>query len=179
MATMFYRELQRSEFENPDQLSQSVLDLAYEIRMALSLPMIILNDACSPSSTKHARYSLHKYGIDHELSLLHNEIVEKPEEQGKAIDFYFLRNGVSLKNHADSLLKILCLRSWGGLGIYPDWKPYPGFHIDTRTSSHSWYRKWWIGFKDADRKQKYIYNCGMVQLERMMDRGHNPNGANW
>ena len=39
-----------------------------------------------------------------------------------------------------------------GIGLYPDWKPRPGVHLDTRetTSLASW-----MGYKGDDNKQKY------------------------
>lgn len=99
--------------------------------------------------------------------------------QGKAIDFYFSRGVTTARELLDLSLRILKFTGWGGLGLYPDWKPLPGFHIDTRSESHSDYRAWWIGYKDESGEQKYIYNPNFSVLETLVERGLQPNGRYW
>ena len=176
---MFYQELQRREFQNPDKISQETIDLAYLIRKALNLPMILLQDAVPPESTSHAQFSLHKWGIDHTLSKKRDRTVISTNSPGRAIDFYFISPGLRPETFLTQYLQILSLPQWGGLGIYPDWRPYPGFHIDTRGPEHQSWRASWIGFKEDDGRQRYLYHPTYRDLARLAQRGFRPNGYKW
>lgn len=40
-----------------------------------------------------------------------------------------------------------------GIGLYPDWSPRPGAHLDTREQN---FVATWTGYKGDDAKQKYV-----------------------
>jgi hypothetical protein len=42
------------------------------------------------------------------------------------------------------------LERFGGVGVYPDWEPYPGLHLDGRPGGHTW-----AGIRDG-RGQVYV-----------------------
>lgn len=44
---------------------------------------------------------------------------------------------------------------FSGVGVYPDWKPYPGLHLDTRTDRMADNPAKWAGIQTADG-QKYV-----------------------
>ena len=44
---------------------------------------------------------------------------------------------------------------FSGVGVYPDWKPYPGLHLDTRTDRMADNPAKWAGIQTASG-QKYI-----------------------
>lgn len=48
----------------------------------------------------------------------------------------------------------------GGIGVYPDWKPYPGIHIDLRPRKTDGSRAEWMGRlivdKNGKKQQEYV-----------------------
>jgi hypothetical protein len=141
--------------------------------------MVVLQDAKPPDSRDHARYSLHKWGIDHAQSIEQRQLVPESSSLGKAIDFYFIEPSKSIDVLLTNLLHILPVTKWGGLGVYPDWRPYPGFHLDTRTPRHRYWRTYWIGYKNETGKQEYLYRPTFKDLKRCAERGLHPNGYQW
>jgi len=63
---------------------------------------------------------------------------------GLAADFHFQGWGLPFREQARI---VLGLSKFAGVGIYPEWKPIPGFHVDVRPGFQIW----------AKRKGQYIY----------------------
>jgi len=158
MADRWYPHIQPDEFENPNKISQKLIDLLWEIRMKIGLPMYFSKyhphgDAVPPDSTAHSAKSLHKWGIDHTSSALAVAPVKNKTFLAKAVDF-----DVEVETYADLVdvfLDIDSIADIGGLGIYPQWRR-PGFHIDIRTRKHPLHGARWVAWYDR-RKNKQIY----------------------
>jgi len=55
--------------------------------------------------------------------------------------------------------KIRALELFNGIGVYPDWKPHKGFHLDMRSDKTALAPALWSGIniKTADNKNKQVY----------------------
>lgn len=70
---------------------------------------------------------------------------------GRAADIMFPQ-GPSLARAYETALE---LRLFSGLGVYPDWKPYPGMHVDVRPTRDPSDPARWAGVQ-RDGKQIYV-----------------------
>ena len=61
-----------------------------------------------------------------------------------------------------------------GIGIYPDWLPYPGVHVDVRHGYNSKNPAQWGALRQSDGKQVYVGLRGC--LEYMARRYDEPGG---
>lgn len=68
-----------------------------------------------------------------------------PTKDGKALDKRQLREFYKLARS---------LNVFSGLGVYPDWRPYAGLHLDTRTNRTPENPALWGGYRDNQGKQK-------------------------
>ena len=91
------------------------------IRSKINWPMAI---HCCASTSGHSENSFHYKGL--------------------ATDFHFV-TADSLVNQfskLEGIIDSLGLTDFLGVGVYPEWRPYPGgFHIDSRGSRIRWIRK--------------------------------------
>jgi hypothetical protein len=183
MAHKFYKEIDKSEFENPTELSQEIVDIAYDIRMRLGRPMFFTNtrtkgrhphgDAVPPNSRSHSKASLHKFGIDHNESARRGLVIPG-SFRGMALDF-----DIVTEDFFDFLDLYLQISGMGvsGVGIYPDWNN-PGYHIDCRRPNHPGYLARWWCYTDKDDstnsstgKSKTEYrNITSREIDAMFDR---------
>ena len=152
--------IRQEEFENPDQISMDVLWALQETRDLIARPMYFtymntggsralrhpMGDAVDPHSNSHAKFSLHKWGIDHSESKEQNEIVENPNALGQALDW-------DCNTHSfDELFEVYLLlaqkTAWTGIGVYPCWTN-KGFHTDIRDSEHPSFNAHWFRIADG------------------------------
>ena len=75
---------------------------------------------------------------------------EGEHPKGRTIDV-MLPEGPDLKTAYEVAKKI----GFGGIGVYPDWKPYPGLHLDIRPRAEGQGPAKWAGIKE-DGKQIYV-----------------------
>lgn len=108
----------RSEWrKDPNKASKSLVLLLDAIRGATSrivkggIPIII--HVCWDDSG-HAEKSYHY--------------------SGQAVDFHFVDDGQTVLQEA---MLLLSFQEIGGLGIYPDWHPHHGWHVDNRNASQA------------------------------------------
>jgi len=105
-----------NEYFSPDEFGDGAADgmddefmlSLYKFRVAMDNPILIHPNG-GYATTGHSEHSYHY--------------------QGRAIDFHFKYNPVSLRR-----LVVAAIRcGLHGIGMYPHWKPKPGgFHLDNR-----------------------------------------------
>lgn len=77
--------------------------------------------------------------------------------RGLAVDFGVRSNIWEAYCYIDAAIINLQLDNYLGLGVYPHWKPYPGFHIDIRGYKARWSKlKTSEYLKDGDDEEKYV-----------------------
>ncbi len=91
--------------DDPNRVEPGLVRMMDAVRAEAGVPMHI-HSAWSPSG--HGNGSLHG--------------------QGKAVDFHF---APGLEPVAEFVL--LAAFGFGGIGLYPDWKPRHGWHVDMRS----------------------------------------------
>ena len=160
--TEWPNRIHRDEFQYPDLIDNSVINLAGTIRQRTGKSMYFTKsrsgqvyhpagDARFPDNeTRH--FSLHHAGIDHIASYKQKRIIESPEALARAIDFHMKFE--SMDEFFDVAIDISGIVGDGGFGIYPNWKQ-PGFHIDTRGPLHPATGARWYAYYDAENVQKY------------------------
>lgn len=76
----------------------------------------------------------------------------------KAIDVMFSKNGKRLSNIelTQVFYTIKSLNFFSGLGVYPEWQPLNGMHLDMRYSSSAENPALWGAVKDVDNEQTYV-----------------------
>lgn len=74
---------------------------------------------------------------------------DAPIRKGTAIDVMPL--DATLQEAYDVARSI---EEFGGIGVYPDWKPMPGLHLDTRPKK-SGHVATWMGLRMSDGSQRY------------------------
>ena len=176
MATRWYPLVRSDEFENPDLLDQSIVDLAYDIRRRINRPMVFSlsrgqaihpnGDAVSAESPHHSEFSLHRANIDHVASYMAKSKIMRVGNLSLALDFH-----MAVRDVQDLINVFLDISAMGpgGLGVYPHWNN-PGFHIDTRPSEHPSYLARWWAYNDENGKQQYA-NVTVQELLTMSERG--------
>lgn len=75
--------------------------------------------------------------------------LDNPTRKGTAIDVMPL--DATLQEAFDAARQVDTI---GGIGVYPDWKPMPGLHLDTRPRNGG-HLATWMGLRLADGRQHY------------------------
>lgn len=121
------RHFRRDEWrKDPDLVRPELVFLTDEIRERAGSKIVLL---VAFDLDGHSKTSKHK--------------------TGEAVDLYFQRQGLSFMEQFE-LLKSFAVSKIGGLGCYPYWKPFPGWHIDIRKRVDRLY--WW-----RNKAEKYLY----------------------
>ena len=166
MASNFNEFVGRDEFEYPEDIDNSVIELAKEIRNRIDRPMFFSKvNGIVTSPGRDARYmreeskdfSLHRVGINHEASKKLGKAVIDENFFCRAIDFHLKTNDFDeYMEMADIVSSVV---GCGGVGLYPAWNK-AGFHIDTRLSIHPGaYARWFdMGNKDYVYSSHVWYN---------------------
>ena len=147
-------KIAEKEFDNFEKISIEVLRAALETRELLDTPMYFTKgnngtpyhphgDAVSPDSTSHAKFSLHKWGINHVRSKNENKKAYLDHSYGKALDWDAGGDMLSLDDLFDQYLLLSKSKIWNGIGVYPHWNRR-GFHTDLRSDSHPSYNAHWF-----------------------------------
>jgi len=144
-------KIKPEEFLHPDKMDPRLVEVLGEIRIALDAPMWFTlragqprhpnGDAVPPDAGSHKDFSLHKWGIDHDLSFRLGKIIPRADQPGLAVDFD--TDAATTDEDLFRVYEKLLSFDLGGIGLYPQWNNR-GFHVDLRDEKHPTYGARWF-----------------------------------
>lgn len=72
----------------------------------------------------------------------------------RAVDL--IPRGMSTRTKAEEAHRLAAYLGFTGIGIYPDWQPAPGIHLDVRVDEAPRSPALWGGIVDQDGQQVYV-----------------------
>lgn len=133
----------KENWGNPSKMRHSLLWRLDEARQRVGFPFIVT----SGNQGKHHPNSLHY--------------------SGRAVDFVVKRPlNVALCDILFDLLRF----DFTGVGIYPHWKPYGGFHVE-HSSARKPVKRLWLGIYEKDDAGKQIQTYHAITVENLQKYG--------
>lgn len=152
--TKWHKNISPDEFAHPELMSPRLIRALGQTRTALDIPMYFTyaggrvrhpnGDAVPHDHPSHARYSLHKAGVNHVESYRAGSLIQAPDELGLAVDLDFGPDHQTFGALFDLYVAMEGLNIWGGIGLYPNWHN-AGFHLDVRPKQHNAFGARWVG----------------------------------